>query len=114
MAEPTELVNRFEFDRQVLRSSDPVLVAFYGNDDGSRKLSHKLPQLAQEYEGRVQLFEVNVFTAGLLSADFKVKPEHTPTVILFMGKRQLKRWGNEQNLQAYRNELDALLERIWA
>lgn len=111
--EPIAVTNRFEFQQQVLKFPDPVAVNFTGANDRSKKLDRTFAALAREYAGRVKFVTVDTTLSDLLVVDYVVKPENTPTVILFLSGQPFKRWGNEQNPQAYRDAFEEVLALVW-
>ena len=110
MAEPISLINRFDFRHQVLNSNGPVAVLFTGADHESKKIDRLFAGLSDEYDGRMRFVSVDATLADLLDVDHHIRPRNTPTVLLFHGGEELKRWGNEQNPDEYREAFDELLE----
>lgn len=109
---PIELANRFDFQQNVLRSELPVAVKFYGaRCQRSKLFAPVFEALAREYAGRVRFVAVDTSGADLLDADYRIS--HTPTVILFIDGKPVKRWVNEQNGDVYRKEFDQVLTRLW-
>ena len=77
-------VSEREFDQEVLRSSQPVLVDFYADWCGPCKmLVPQLEKLAEEYQGKVKLLKVNVDREQGLAARYGIMS--IPTLILFKG-----------------------------
>lgn len=77
-------VSEREFDQEVLRSSQPVLVDFYADWCGPCKmLAPQLEKLAEEYQGEVKLLKVNVDREQGLAARYGIMS--IPTLILFKG-----------------------------
>ena len=112
-ARPIEVVSRLDFRREVVQAGDPVLVNFYGVDNGKNRIfGHTFDALAAQYDGRVRFVGVDTTVADLLCADWRIR--NTPTVMLFIDGRPVKRWANEQNADVYRRACEAVLARIWA
>jgi len=112
MTQINDVRSRYDF-LQALESDDPVAVVFYGDDDDSGMLLRKIQVLADQYADRIRFVSVNAMAADLLAADWKMRPDLLPTVMLFINNHAVKTWGNEQNLEVYRNVLDAQLVQLW-
>jgi len=80
MAEIT--ITKDNFEREVIKSEQPVLVDFWASWCGPCKmLSPVISELAEEYEGRVKVGKVNVDEEPELASAFRVAS--IPTVVLF-------------------------------
>lgn len=112
MTQLTDVRSRYDF-LKALQSEDPVAVLFYGDDDDSTMLLKKMEILANQYAGRIKVVSVNAMAADLLAADWRMRPDLLPTVMLFINGHAIKTWGNEQNLDVYRTILDAQLVQLW-
>jgi thioredoxin 1 len=72
------------FDSDVLKSDLPVLVDFWADWCGPcRMLAPTIDQIAQELEGKIRIFKVDVDTNQELANRFGI--QGIPTLILFSG-----------------------------
>ncbi len=77
-------VNSKDFEQEVLQSALPVLVDFYADWCGPcRMLGPIIHQLAEEYEGKIKVVQVNVDQSPDLAAAFRVA--NIPTLLFFRG-----------------------------
>ena len=72
-------VTAASFDRQVINSSEPVLVNF--QTPWSRRMEPLLGQLAEAFAGRLRVVRVNISADPELAARFKIRA--VPTMLLF-------------------------------
>jgi len=77
-------VNDGTFAKEVLQSSVPVLVDFWGDHcPACRQISPILRDLATEYEGRLRVFKVHAADNPSTAAKYGIRA--MPTVLLFSG-----------------------------
>ena len=75
-------VNDANFDKEVLESSEPVLVDFWAAWCAPcRKLTPIIDEIGKQYTGRMKVAKLNVDEAGAIAARYGIKS--IPTVILF-------------------------------
>jgi len=88
MSEYIGEVNDQNFEEQVLKSSQPVLVDFWAEWCGPcRQLAPTLEAVAKKYEGSARVVKLNVDDSGATAQRYGVRG--IPTLILFKD-------GNEQ------------------
>jgi thioredoxin 1 len=77
-------VNEANFEAEVLKSAQPVLVDFWGEWCGPCKmLAPVLDEIASEQAGKVKVVKVNVGEQPALAARFGVQA--VPTLLFFAG-----------------------------
>jgi len=113
-AKLTHIKNEADFEQRILHADQPAVVVFYKGGCPTCLLLHpSLRQLAEEYSGRVIFagFELMkpyfVVTAREVRQRYHIA--YYPTVILFVGGQERKRWVLRYNLAAYRKALNKVL-----
>lgn len=75
-------VTNDSFEEAVLKSDKPVVVDFWASWCGPcRMVAPIMEELADEFDGKVQIAKVNVDDQGELSAQFRIMS--IPTVLIF-------------------------------
>lgn len=75
-------VTNDSFEDDVLKSDKPVVVDFWASWCGPcRMVAPIMEELADEFDGKVQIAKVNVDDQGELSAQFRIMS--IPTVLIF-------------------------------
>lgn len=83
-------VTKDNFDQEVLKSEQPVLVDFWASWCGPcRAVAPLMEQLAEEFEGKAKVAKVNVDDEGELAGKFRVLS--IPTVMLFKGGQMVEK-----------------------
>ena len=78
----TEIVNKDNFQEQVLNSSTPVLLDFFANWCGHcQKLLPLLDDVAAEMDGKIRVMKMNVDENRDLAQKYEIKG--LPTMVLF-------------------------------
>ncbi|MGD0780893.1 MAG: thioredoxin [Dehalococcoidales bacterium] len=81
MSKPVE-INEAKFDEVVLKAATPVLVDFWAPWCGPcRMVAPIVEELANEYEGKVSFFKLNVDDNPKIASKFSVMS--IPTLIIF-------------------------------
>lgn len=110
MSEKTLVVGGANFTSEVLESSKPVLVDFYGpNCMPCRQLSPMIDQLAQEFAGQAIIAKLNVYESTDLGVRYQIQA--VPTLIFFHQGVVVARLMGLQPLETLRRKLRELLER---
>ncbi|EMS69670.1 thioredoxin [Ruminiclostridium cellobioparum subsp. termitidis CT1112] len=75
-------ITKDTFEGSVLKSEKPVVVDFWASWCGPcRMVAPIMEELAEDYEGKVQISKVNVDDQGELAAQFRIMS--IPTVLIF-------------------------------
>ncbi|MEN6577619.1 MAG: thioredoxin [Phycisphaerales bacterium] len=97
-----------DFDAQVLRAQQPVLVDFYADWCGPcRMLTPTIEKLAAQYAGRAVVVKVNVDRLSELAGRYGI--QSIPAVLFFQGGKEVERLAGAQPERAYREVLDRLM-----
>lgn len=99
-----------EFDEKVLKSPRPVLVDFYSDRcPPCRKLAPTISKLNVEYEGKADVFKVNVDNARELAQEYEIRS--IPTVVLFDKGEIVEKWIGLKDESTYRKAIDEALSK---
>lgn len=83
-------VNNATFQREVIKSKQPVLVDFWAPWCGPcQSIAPMIDKLAEEYAGKVKIVKVNTDQNRKLATDYQI--QSIPTTILFDGGKPVQR-----------------------
>lgn len=78
------------FDQEVKRSTQPVLVDFFATWCGPCKSQHPvIDELAQEYAGKARIGKINVDEGKIKSAEYKISS--IPALLIFKDGKVVER-----------------------
>lgn len=107
MAEVT--VTDTTFEKEVLKSSQPVLVDFWAVWCGPCRMQDPiLEEIAKEYEGKVKIGKLNVDENPNTAGKYGVMS--IPTLLLFKGGTIVKQWIGVQSKESLKSEFDKILQ----
>jgi len=107
MAKPIPVTDS-EFEQQVLKASNPVVVDFWAPWCGPcRAIAPTLEKLAGEYEGRLTIAKVNTDEEIRWASQFGI--QGIPTLIVFKGGKEVARLVGSRNETFYREVFDKVL-----
>ena len=97
-----QAVNQANFDAEVLKSSDPVLVDFWADWCGPCKMiAPTVDKIAEKYKGRLKVVKIDTDDNPNIAAQYDVSG--IPCLILFKSGAPVDRivgWVPEQHLSA--------------
>ena len=100
--------NDSNFDAEVIKASEPVLVDFSAAWCGPcKQLSPIIDELAQEYSGKVKVGKVDIDEASDTAGQFGIMS--VPTVLLFKGGEKVDQIVGLFPKSQYKTKLDSLL-----
>lgn len=105
LAEVPGFANTAEFDERLAKPA-PMLVDFYtDNCLYCVKLAPTIAKLAEQYQDRADVVKVNTANAAELAQRYQIRG--VPTVILFAGGKEVRRWVGVKPIDQYQAALDA-------
>jgi len=103
-----QAINDTEFDKEVLKSTVPVLVDFWAPWCGPCKtMLPIIEELSTEYEGKAKIVKINVDENIDVPGKYGVMS--IPTFILFKGGEPMKTFVGTKSKEDMKKEIDALL-----
>ena len=98
-------INDENFEQEVLKSGEPVMVDFYAEWCGPCKMAAPvIDQLAKEYTGKVKVVKLNVDEGRESAAKYGVMS--IPTVITFRNGEEVERLVGFPGKSGYQELLD--------
>lgn len=102
------ILNPSDFSQKVLQAKNPVFVDFFAPWCGPCRLaSPVIDELAQEYQGKIEIFKVNIDEAEELVDKYQVMS--VPTVIIFKEGKEAERITGFVGKEAYEKIIEAYL-----
>ena len=96
------------FDQEALQSKTPVLVDFWAVwCHPCRIVSPIIEELAKDYEGKVKIGKLNVDENPEMSSKYNVMS--IPSILIFKDGEPVKTLVGVQSKEAYKKEIDAIL-----
>jgi thiol-disulfide isomerase/thioredoxin len=113
-AKLTTIKDASDFEQRILQADRPAFVVFYKGGCPTCLLLHpSLRQLAEEYHDRVLFAAFELMKPYFVVTAREIKQRYHiayyPTVILFVGGQERKRWTLNYRLASYRKALDKVL-----
>jgi thioredoxin 1 len=98
------------FEEQVLKSSQPVLVDFWAEWCGPcRMLAPTIDKIATDYGGRVKVGKVDTDANHGVATKYTISA--IPTVLLFQGGQVAKKFVGLRKEKDFKDALDAILPK---
>ncbi len=105
LANVTGIASAAELDAMVA-APRPVLVDFYAdNCSYCVQLAPTISALAEQYLGRADVVKVNTSNVPELASRYRI--QGVPTVLLFAGGKEVRRWVGAKGIGEYQAEMDA-------
>jgi len=108
MGKEVQAVGDQEFDQDVIKSDQPVLVDFWAPWCGPcRMVAPIVEELAGEFEGKVRFRKLNTDENPMVSAKFNIRS--IPTLLIFKGGEQVGQIVGFRPKSAIKQRIEAAL-----
>ena len=98
------------FEEEVLKSSQPVLVDFWAEWCGPcRMLAPTIEKIASQYDGRVKVGKLDTDANHGVATKYTISA--IPTVLLFQGGQVTKKFVGLRKEQDFKDALEAILPK---
>jgi len=101
-------LNDENFEREVLKSEQPVLVVFWRTGCGAcLTINPVIEEVAKEFEGRVKVGKLNIFENPETAKEYKIPA--VPTLIIFKNGEPMEKAVGLRSKQILIDKLSSLI-----
>ncbi len=102
-------LNDNNFEQEVLKSDQPVLVDFFAEWCGPCKMQAPIiDELEKEYKGKAKIYKLDVDKAQETASKYQVMS--IPTIVIFKDGKEVERLMGLQQKPALTGKLDGLIK----
>ena len=102
-------LNDQNFDQEVMKSDQPVLVDYFAEWCGPCKMQAPvIEELAKEYEGKIKIYALGIDKNQKTASEYQVMS--IPTLIFYKGGKEVERLMGLQQKGILKEKLDGLLK----